>query len=283
MGEARTTDEAPASDTAIMTVTRPNVTNTTPPRGPELFGRYAYPPNALGYCGPDDPAALLELAAAGGHFTQLSHMAAQFEGAWPYLRLIAEYNQITDPLDRRVVEAYWIGNELTWRVPATALANSLRDRFAWRAGRQFDPLVAAALDGGVPQHSFHVFGVYPWLGLLRSGRTGPPLEILDRCRIRWGTVEYIEGDLVTVRSRPLGFVGSRLVLDNERIEVVRQSLEGVGFVSDLAVGDVVALHWDWVCDRLTSRSFAWLRASTFHNLRAVNNLARPGPAVICDA
>ena len=27
--------------------------------GPVLFARYAYPPNALGYCGPDDPAALL--------------------------------------------------------------------------------------------------------------------------------------------------------------------------------------------------------------------------------
>ena len=26
--------------------------------GPALFARYAYPPNELGYCGPDDPSVL---------------------------------------------------------------------------------------------------------------------------------------------------------------------------------------------------------------------------------
>ena len=31
--------------------------------GPILFARYAYPPNALGYCGPADSGALLEYAA----------------------------------------------------------------------------------------------------------------------------------------------------------------------------------------------------------------------------
>ena len=33
--------------------------------GPLMFVRYAYPPNALGYCGPDDFAAFREYAVAG--------------------------------------------------------------------------------------------------------------------------------------------------------------------------------------------------------------------------
>ena len=32
-------------------------------RGAVLFARYAYPPNELGYCGPDDAAAILRPGA----------------------------------------------------------------------------------------------------------------------------------------------------------------------------------------------------------------------------
>jgi hypothetical protein len=249
--------------------------------GPEMFARYAYPPNALGYCGPNDPAALLEAAGQVGQCDQLTHLAMQFDGAWPYLELIAASNGLRDPLDPRVVEAYWVGNSLSLRVPPAVLATSLDQRFSRRAGRRFENLVSAAIAGGVPQHSFHVFAVYPWLGLLRAGMEGAPLEVLDRCRIRWGRVESVRGDLVSVTSRALGFVGSRLVLGGEHLEQVRQSLDGAGFVGGLVEGEVVSLHWDWVCDRLSPRSLAWLQSCTKHNLNAVNALAAPGPAAIC--
>ena len=251
--------------------------------GPALFARYAYPPNALGYCGPNDPQSLLEAASSGGHDRHLSHLARQFDGAWPYLELIAGCNSIEDPLDKRVVEAYWVGNRLTRRVAPSFLAASLDERFARRIGRRFEPCATAAFLGGVAQHSFHVFAVYPWLGLLRAGNEGAPLEILDRCRIRWGRVQAVEDDLVTVTSRSLVFAGSRLTLGPERVEQARCSLDGAGFVRDLSVGDVVSLHWDWVCDKLTSQSLAWLRACTRENLDAVNALRTPGPAAICDS
>ena len=261
---------------------------TSPPDGrlvpgPVLFARHAYPPNALGYCGPGDPDALLGAASEGGKQEGLRHVAARFEGAWPYLQLIAACNGIGEPLDRRVVEAYWVGNELLNRVPPSALASSLGERFERRAGRLFGPLVSAVPAGGVAQHSFHVFAVYPWLGLLRAGMDGPPLEVLDRCSIRWGRVEEVAGDLVLVRSRTLQLEGPNLVLGPEVVEQARRSRHGVGFTFDLAVGDTVSLHWDWVCDRLPQTSLRWLQACTRRNLAAVNSLARPGPAVVCDA
>ena len=251
--------------------------------GPVLFARYAYPPNSLGYCGPGDPAALLEAASEHGPADHLSHLAIQFEGAWPYLELIAGVNSIRDPLDRRVVEAYWIGNELALRVPARALASSLDERFAQRVGPRSSDLVASALSGAIAQHSLHVFGVYPWLGMLRAGREGVPLEVMNSCRIRWGRVEEVAGDLVRVTSQALEFSGSRLGLGPERLEVVRQSLDGMGMVDGLNPGDVVSLHWDWVCDRLTPSALAWLRLCTQRNLNAVNNQSAPGPAIVCDA
>jgi hypothetical protein len=261
-------------------VNEPRITDTS---GPVLFARYAYPPNSLGLCGPDDPDGLRQATVEGSDLEHLTHLAAQFEGAWPYLELIAAANDIDDPLDMRVVQAYWLGNGLIRRVPMASLAMSLDDRFSRRTGQKFESLVAAAVAGGVAQHSFHVFAVYPWLGLLRAGVQGPPLEVLDQCRIRWGRVESLDGDAALVRSQPLEFVGSRLVLGAERVERVQYRVERSGFVSDLLPGDVVSMHWDWICDRLSSASLAWLRACTRHNLAAVNALARPGPATLCDA
>ena len=146
------------------------VLSETPLSGPLLFARYAYPPNELGYCGPSDASALIDSATEAGGESELGHLAKQFDGAWPYLELIASCNGISDPLDRRVVEAYWVGNELARRVPAMSLAASLDDRFARRTARNFEPLVSAVFTGGVIQHSFHVFAVYPWFGLLRAGK-----------------------------------------------------------------------------------------------------------------
>ncbi len=251
--------------------------------GPVLFARYAYPPNSLGYCGPGDPSGLLGAASEGTDVVGLGQLAARFEGAWPYLRLLAACAGIDDPLDRRVVEAYWVGNDLLAQVPPATLSTSLGDRFEQRSGRHFESLVSAVAAGGIPQHSFHVFAVYPWLGLLRAGMDGPPMEVLDRCRIRWGRIEAVTGDLVAVTSRALAFEGSRLVLGPNRVELARRSLDGVGFAEDLRPGDAVSLHWDWVCDRLSPTALRWLRYSTLRNLDAVNSLAAPGPAVVCGA
>jgi len=246
-------------------------------RGPVLFARYAYPPNALGYCGPADHEALLGASSGGGDLRELSYLAPRFEGAWPYLELIAGCNGISDPLDERVVEAYWVGNALLEHVPERALVASLEKRFARRAAGDFESIATAVPLGGVAHHSFHVFAVYPWLGLLRSGTHGPALAVLDRCRIRWGRVEAVDGDLVVVANRTLDFHDDRLVLGGLRLEQARRAGGGVGILDDLAVGEVVSLHWDWVCERLSVPRLARLRRATARNLAAVNALPVPGP------
>ena len=78
--------------------------------GPVLFARYAFPPNSHGFCGPADHVALLRVRRAGADDRGLRAMSEQFAGAWPYLQLIASATGLDDPLDRRVVEAYWVGS-----------------------------------------------------------------------------------------------------------------------------------------------------------------------------
>jgi hypothetical protein len=248
--------------------------------GPLLFARFAYPPNALGYCGPADSDAVLQHAAAGVSDGHLRLLAAGFAGAWPYLQLIAGANGLVDPLAPAVVEAYWIGNRLLDRVGSFAFGRSLEDRFEARTGRSFPRLVEAVPAGALPHHSFHVFGVYPWVGLLRSGSSDQALTVLDRCRIRWGQVQSVGSGSAVVISRPLVWDGHRLELGTPRPENVLTGVAGGMLTPDIAVGEWYALHWDWLCERLSPQRLSSLRHYSGRQLDLVNGLAFPAPATV---
>lgn len=252
---------------------------TGPASGPLLFARYAYPPNELGFCGPAASHQLLEQVSGAVDDGDLRALARGFAGAWPYLELIAAANGILDPLDVRVVEAYWVGNVLLDRVPMSMMGGSLEDRFRARAGRSWSHL-AEAVPGAQPHHSFHVFGVYPWLGMLRAGRVDEPLRVLDRCRIRWGRVLDVVGDRALVRSRPLRWDGHALTEGPPEVEQVVVALDGLGLAGPLLPGDSCSLHWDWVCERLGPRRLAALRYRSGRQLAAINALAVPAPATV---
>jgi hypothetical protein len=226
--------------------------------GPLFFARYAFPPNERGYCGPADNAALGGYAQAGVTDPGLTQLAKQFEGAWPYLELIAAANGIADPLDGRVVEAYWVGNSLLENAPVAEYGAFLDERFR-RGGRAWESIPA----GAMPHHCFHVFFVYPWYGMLREGRTEPSLQVLDSCRISWGRVVTVEPAVVLRRS--LTWDGRVLALGSPVPCQVR-----AGFVTGLRPGDWVSLHWSRVCDRLSARQLRALRRYTVRHLRLAN-------------
>jgi Family of unknown function (DUF6390) len=238
-----------------------------------MFVRYAYPPNALGYCGPD---GFRDYAEAGVVDQGLVKQVQAFSGAWPYLELISAGGGIPDPLDRRVVEAYWVGNSLLDRVALGQLGDSMAERFRKQVGNKFQFLAEGVLAGGVPHHSFHVFGVYPWVGLLGNDRmTTHALSVLDRCRVRWGKVVAVLGDQATVESRPLLWDGRLLTLGEPVPETARLALNGLP--GGVAAGDWVALHWDWVCDKLTDRQLRALRGYSQRHLDMVNHrVEHPG-------
>jgi len=256
-----------------------------PEDGPEtltsgaiLFARYAYPPNELGYCGPQDHRALLDYGAEGTVDRGLLQLAQGFAGAWPYLEFIAGATGIRAPLDRRVVEAYWLGGDLLDAIDMARFGNALTDRFRKRAGAGWGYLAEAIPVGAVPNHAFHVFGVYPWVGLLQTGRADTPLEQLEKCRIRWGQVISTEGDQVSVLSRPVTYDGTDIGLGERRLETVRRSIDGLGFLDAFRPGDWVSMHWGWVCDRLSRRQLQLLQRSTLRQFEITNRrVVHSGP------
>ncbi|MDA2978810.1 MAG: DUF6390 family protein [Actinomycetota bacterium] len=235
--------------------------------GAALFSRFAFPPNALGYCGPPDSElthGLLNVDAA----SELARVVKQFEGAWPYLELIAGVSA-KDPLDFEVVEAYWVGNQLLDSVDPLVWGNSIDDQFRGRAGSRWSTLSDGIVDGR-PNHAFHVFCVYPWVGLLRTGFADHALEVIDRCRIRWGQVVSVAGDSVEVEGSSLLWDGREILMGPNRREVVRRSVD----VPVPSVGQAVAMHWDYMCASLQPRQLANLRLQSARHIKLANRLDR---------
>jgi len=244
--------------------------------GPLLFARYAYAPNALGYCGADEPRTLLEYGDAKASDPGLAELARTFEGAWPYLTLIAAANRIDDPLDPRVVDAYWVGNGLLEAVSPDGLARHVEDRFRGRVGRGWEGLLQAVAAGAAPHHSFHVFAVYPWLGLMRTGVVDEPLRVLDQCRTTPAKVLSVDGDQAQVLAPLLSWTGRELRLGPWAPRDVHWRADGLAFADALQPGDWVSLHWDFVCERLSGLRARRLLQATARALAVVTERAAGG-------
>ncbi|MFC5994633.1 DUF6390 family protein [Pseudonocardia hispaniensis] len=244
-------------------------------RGAWLFARYAYAPNKLGYCGPPESVTLADAGSVASATADVRAVARRFSGAWPYLEVLAKLTGIEDPLDSRLVESYWLGGGVNTQISARAFGAELLARIAPQAGHYWAHLTPALLDEAAGDHCFHVFGVYPWSRLLTTSAYEHPLHVLDSCRIRWGTVLSRQDGEIVVRSRRLTWDGSALGLSDPTEENVPVAVDGLSFLPDVAVGDQVALHWQWLCDRLTAEQVAGLEASTLRQIEATNRrLAR---------
>ena len=253
-----------------MTVELREPATRTTPSGPVLFARYAYPPNRLGLCGPSDAPALLNGAAAGAE-RELRELARGFEGAYPYLQLIATQNEIADPLDERVVDAYWLGSDLTAAVRPRAMHRDLVARFRDRMPIGDWRWLEDALAGGSrPMHAFHVLEIFPRVGLLRGGRPDPLVATMDACRIRWGRVLDVVGEQLLVSARRLDLADGRLALGPHRTELASGWQGPGGLLDGVAPGDWVSLHWSWACDRLTPRQLSRLAGWTDRALASAN-------------
>ena len=238
-----------------------------------MFARYAYAPNALGYCGPPLGATLRD-----GSVDDVRAAATKFAGAWPYLQVLSRITGITDPLDYRIVESYWLGGGVGADLDPSAFIDELLAIIGPQAGRYWSHVNADLVGEAAANHCFHVFGVYPWSRLL--GRGGGrldehPLSVLENCRISWGTVVSRDVHDVDVSCRELVWDGRALDLSEPSTRRLNVWSDGYSAVPDVAVGDQVAVHWGRLCGRLQPPQIQALADATAHQLKVTNRrLAR---------
>jgi hypothetical protein len=246
------------------------LTGVTDTRGAEMFARYAYAPNALGYCGPP-----LGVTLRDGSVDEVRRAATRFSGAWPYLRVLSTLTGIADPLDYRLVESYWLGGGVGASLDPQEFFDALLAIIGPQAGHYWSHLSTDLTCEAAGNHCFHVFGVYPWTRFLGRGHDEHPLSVLDNCRITSGTVLSRAGDRVEVSCQQLVWDGQALSLSQPTPRVLDVWADGYSAVPDVAVGDRVAVHWGRLCGRLSQAQIRALTDCTDRQLQVTaRRLAR---------
>lgn len=234
-----------------------------------LHTKYCFMPNKLGGCGVQGKSVdLLEYGATGKVDRGLSEILKTFEAAYPYLLFIARANNIMDPFDKRVVEAYWIGNELLERIDKKLFYDWCYNRYGKTTDKRLIKILVGKVPmGALPHHSFHVFNSY-----LRNQHFSDLLYFINQCRISNGKVINIDGPKVEVEYRPiiLGLTG--LSLGDLEEKTVLTKINDKSFVSSIKVGDQITFHWGWACEIISNSRAVKLEKYTSSQLKLFNQM-----------
>jgi hypothetical protein len=246
-------------------ITLPQLQNTAHD-GMLLFIQYAFMPNRLDYCGTDDHGALYDYWAVQETDPGLTHLLQTFTGALPYLKLIAHSNNLADPFDRRVVEAYWVGNGLLDNVNMRQFFNSLVERFGKQLqGKARNYITQKIPLGARPHHSFHVFDVHSRVGQLTHS-----LEVMENCRISWGQITAVEPAHYVIEAQPLILQEGKLALAPPVSRRVLRQIDDKGFIRNAGVGEWISVHWNWACDLLQPEQIRRLEHYTQQHMHLAN-------------
>ncbi len=239
--------------------------------GVPLCARFSIATNRLQYCGPDGADSLLYRAITErGDTAEAREALRRFEALAPYLELIGE-NHGLDPFDLRVVEAYWIGNELLDSFDRSDFARLL-DRLVHRglprslARRLTEHLPTHP----IPHHAFHVGFV--GVGNV-TGHVATTLANIEACRPSWGEVRGLGDRSLTLSAPSLAWEAGRMRLGPARTVVLPYDAKVIPRVTR---GDTVAFHWSTPALRLDPDEGAQLRRYTELSLAAASE-AFPGP------
>lgn len=231
--------------------------------------RYAFGPNRLHMCGPDADREVLayidEDITDGG----LTSLLTKFKTLYPYLETIAHENHIEDIFDARIVEAYWLGNELLDSINPQTFYRHLTDNLQLKKHLKphtFNSLEDKLKNHPSPHHNFHVFNVWKRTGHVNEDHT---LESMDQCRISWGKVTSVDGPFLTVERQPLICNGKLTLGAPVKTKIIRR-LEDSSLMEDVAVGDVISIHWGMPCEIITLQQLANLQRYTRQSLALAN-------------
>lgn len=242
--------------------------------GLKLASVYSIPSYSLGFCGPQDKKSkkILTSFSLGKPVSKklVRHIFAKFEAAYPYYRLIAKKNNLPDPLDEKVVRAFWVGNNLLKKCNQSDLQNLICTDFC-RPGLltkdQAKKKSAQVLKGAFPHHSFHVLV----LGAV-SAQVKVKGTMLDLCRISWGKVIELKIDPPAGGGK-LKIIYKPLTLSNKLKlgAMVKKEIEwNRKIVPNVKIGNWVSFHWGQVCQVLDHKSVKNLQIYTKNSINLAN-------------
>ncbi len=225
--------------------------------GIEIAARFSYSVNKLGYCGPDDANTLTEKYLRGQTTdSELKTALCKFQAMYPYLCAIASKHGL-QPFDKKVVEAYWIGNDLL----DTFTPDDIKGILTTLMNRGLPPSIGKPLlsrvrEGLFPHHNLHVFFI--GVGQM-TGSVPSTIETMQQCRVTSGIVHLVEKDTLTVET-------DMTIYDKGVWKTGKGLRRKIGyhplFLPSVKIGDIVAVHWNFAPMILTKQHQKNLRNAT---------------------
>lgn len=230
---------------------------------------YGIRPHQLGFCGPQNKSVgrilLKYLSRQKVSERKIREILKGFKAAYPYYKLIAKSNEIKNPFNKKVVKAYWIGNELLENVSFEALKQMIAKEFFQlyllkdKPGKKIKEIPF----GSKPHHSFHVLvlGSISKKVILRG-------KLLDFCRIGWGEITKLNllHNRVKVKYQPL--------LINKNHQLGKQKERYINWNKDwgpkIKIGDNISFHWKQAIQVLNNKETENLKKYTQKTLDAIN-------------
>ncbi|MFH0943243.1 MAG: DUF6390 family protein [Candidatus Beckwithbacteria bacterium] len=232
--------------------------------------RYGLAPNKLKYCGPDKNKELEGYLKTKTTDWGLERILKEFKAMQPYLKLIARENGIADEFDERVVEAYWLGNELLDKVSLKGFFDHALGKLDRKSLKWFEVKLGR---GAKPNHSFHVFNFWKRTGYVARLHT---IETMDNCRISCGKVirpmlgntkflrahSYLTESDETLRAQKSVFAiagrnSHSLLVNTDRLVYKNGKLGFEPAVKEISFlegkyhpEELVTFHWNMVCEKI---------------------------------
>ncbi len=220
--------------------------------------RYSIKPHLLGLCGPKEKESRQILTdfllGKKTNEQEIINLYKQFKSVIAYLGLIAECNGIKNPFDEKVVEAYWIGNDLLKKVPHQKLEQAVSELLQRKV--EFPKGVLA-------HHSFHVL----FVGSLKN--IAPIEKLIPHCVINYGVVKQKGLEYLIVQTKPL-------IIDAGKIKLGNLVLQKIDFnpqiLPKVELGDIVSYHWSAACEILSRKQAKNLKKYLKRNINAYNRV-----------
>lgn len=230
--------------------------------GLSLCARFGYPPNSLSLCGPEQQHNLSWYAENLKPDQGTTEILQQFSTLYPYLQLIAGANNIQDPFDPRVVEAYWIGNSLLNTISVRSLEIHLTDTLLLKRKlniKRLTPILSKLDHHPLPHHSFHVLNIYHRTGHVEEDHT---IQSMDACIIQWGTVVKKLSTSLVVKTSPLTSKDTVLEFGKSMLREIFPVGENDKIFTSIKLNDIVSYHWGYLCQKLNKRQLMNLQYYT---------------------
>lgn len=234
-----------------------------------LCAKYSVAPNYFGYCGPDENKSLVDHLKENIGDKEVQSILSEFETLYLNLTLIAKENKIDDIFDERVVEAYWVGNELLQNVSSRDYTHLLDEKF--NLEKKLGSNILGKLSHKIqthkiyPHHSFHVFNIFKRTGHDASFHT---LNTMDECRIGFGKLKTLnpKAKTIIIVMKSLVIIKDKLQLGKLIDKEIKTEYREKIFLKNFKVGDWVSFHWGHVCDILTQNQ---VRNLKFYTQKAI--------------